>query len=137
MTRIDEFDFLVLGSGIAGLSFALKVAGKGRVALLTKRDAWESNTRYAQGGIASVSHEDDTFLSHIEDTLRAGVGLCHPDVVEAVFKDGPARIADLLAWGGRFSKGDQKVKQHEFALTREGGQSAPPRLHKLVLPRQP
>src|ERR1700747_1989701 len=104
MSKIQEFDFLVLGSGLAGLSFALKVAGKGKVALLTKRDAVESNTRYAQGGIASVSHEDDTFLSHIEDTLRAGAGLCHPDVVEAVVKDAPARIGDLLSWGVHFSR---------------------------------
>src|SRR5947209_2563543 len=91
--QIQKFDFLILGSGIAGLSFALKVAGKGKVALLTKREAKESNTRYAQGGIASVSHEDDTFLSHIEDTLKAGAGLCHPEVVEAVVRDGPDRIA--------------------------------------------
>jgi L-aspartate oxidase len=130
MGKIQEFDFLVLGSGLAGLSFALKVAGKGRVAMVTKREAVESNTRYAQGGIASVSHEDDSFLSHIEDTLKAGAGLCHPDVVEAVVKDGPDRIADLLAWGVHFSRRDQKGKQHEFDLTREGGHSARRVLHK-------
>ena len=76
--------FLVIGSGIAGLSFALKVAGSGRVAILTKHEALESNTNYAQGGIASVFGDKDSFEQHIADTLSAGAGLCHADVVERV-----------------------------------------------------
>ncbi len=127
MARAREFDFLVLGSGIAGLSFALKVAHKGRVAVLTKREAKESNTAYAQGGIASVLSRDDSFGSHIEDTLRAGAGLCKTEVVEAVVKEGPARIQDLLSWGVRFAR--RKGAEEGFDLTREGGHSARRVLH--------
>ena len=85
MPSIHRSDLLVIGSGIAGLSTALKAAEAGlKVTVLAKRQADESNTRYAQGGIASVLREDDSFLSHIEDTLKAGAGLCDPKVVEAV-----------------------------------------------------
>jgi L-aspartate oxidase len=126
-------DILVLGSGIAGLSFALKAAESGRrVTLLTKRALREANTAYAQGGIASVLDEDDSFSSHIEDTLTSGAGLCKPEVVEAVVKEGPARIEDLLRWGVRFSMSG-KGAEPGFDLTREGGHSARRILHSADL----
>jgi L-aspartate oxidase len=126
-------DFLVLGSGIAGLAFALKAAESGRsVTLLTKRALKEANTAYAQGGIASVLDSDDSFLSHIQDTLESGAGLCKPEVVEAVVKEGPGAIAQLLRWGVRFSKQGRGRKSH-FDLTREGGHSARRILHMADL----
>jgi L-aspartate oxidase len=115
-------NFLVIGSGIAGLSFALRVAGKGKhtVNIITKRKASESSTNYAQGGIATVWSGEDSFESHIEDTHRAGAGLCHPDVVETVVRDAPARIRELIEWGVRFTR---RTGGHEFDLGREGGHS--------------
>ena len=125
----NHCDILVLGSGIAGLSFALKAADAGsKVIILTKRGLRDANTNYAQGGIASVLDEDDSFLSHIEDTFKAGAGLCRPGVVEAVVQEGPARIQDLLRWGVRFSKRGPG-KASAFDLTREGGHSARRILH--------
>jgi L-aspartate oxidase len=124
-------DYLVLGSGIAGLSFALKAAASGAsVTVLCKRGAMDSNTAYAQGGIASVLREDDSFSAHIEDTLKAGVGLCKPQVVEAVVRDGPARVSDLVRWGVRFTR---TGKGGAFDLTREGGHSARRILHSSDL----
>jgi L-aspartate oxidase len=123
------FDFLVIGSGIAGLSFALKAAPYGRVAVVTKREADECNTRYAQGGIASVLHARDSFDAHVQDTLVAGAGLCNSTVVKAVVHDGPARIEDLRSWGVRFSRRPEQGKRHEFDLTQEGGHSARRILH--------
>src|SRR5207247_8959022 len=98
------FDFLVLGSGIAGLSFALKVAPRGRVAIVTKKQRAESNTNYAQGGIAAVTSREDSFEMHVRDTLEAGAGLCHEEVVRTIVEEGPARVADLIELGMRFSK---------------------------------
>jgi L-aspartate oxidase len=118
-----ETDFLVLGSGIAGLSFALKVAPHGRVAIVTKKDTVESNTNYAQGGIASVLDQKDSFKLHIEDTLRVGDGLCHPEVVEMVVTGGPERIAELAEWGVQFTL-NQSVPGSRFDLGIEGGHSA-------------
>jgi L-aspartate oxidase len=126
-------DILVLGSGIAGLSFALKAAEAGKqVALLTKRALREANTAYAQGGIASVLDGSDSFLSHVKDTLVAGAGLCKPEVVQAVVEEGPARIADLLRWGVRFSR-QGKGSKSSFDLGREGGHSARRILHAADL----
>src|SRR5438874_1396009 len=99
-----SFDFLVLGSGIAGLSFALKVAPRGRVAILTKKDRAESNTNYAQGGIAAVTSKEDSFEMHVRDTLEAGAGLCKEPVVRAIIEQGPARVAELIQLGMRFSE---------------------------------
>ena len=81
---MKAFDFLVLGSGMAGLSFALQVAPRGRVAIITKKNRAESNTNYAQGGIAAVTSREDSFEAHVRDTLEAGAGLCHEDVVRAI-----------------------------------------------------
>jgi len=114
-------DFLVIGSGVAGLSFALKVAAWGKVAVVTKREIEESNTKYAQGGIASVWSQEDSFDAHIQDTLVAGDGLCHPDVVEMVVKNGPDRIRDLISWGVNFTLWEKDKTKYDLA--REGGHS--------------
>jgi len=118
---IKQTDFLVVGSGAAGLSFALRVAEAGKVIVLTKKERAESNTNYAQGGIASVFGKDDSFESHIEDTLTAGVGLCYPDAVELVVREGPDRIRDLEKWGVVFSHASKK--DGTLDLGREGGHS--------------
>lgn len=115
-------DFLVIGSGIAGLSFALKAAAHGTVTLLTKRSVRESATYYAQGGIASVSSKEDTFEAHIKDTLYAGAGLCHKDIVELVVKDAPARIRELIQLGVNFTKRTVEGST-ELDLGKEGGHS--------------
>lgn len=115
-------DFLIIGSGIAGLSFALKVAALGSVAIVTKKDKIESSTNYAQGGIAVVMSGDDSFEDHIRDTLVAGDGLCHEDVVQMVVEEGPARIEELIALGVPFSR-SSKGGSGEFDLGREGGHS--------------
>src|SRR2546425_7032736 len=101
-TLVPSFDYLVLGSGIAGLSFALKVAPYGRVAIITKKDRAESNTNYAQGGIAAVTSKEDSFEMHVRDTLEAGAGLCNERVVRQIVEDGPAPIAELIELGMRF-----------------------------------
>lgn len=117
-------DFLVIGSGIAGLSFALKAAKHGTVHIITKKDSAESNTNYAQGGIAAVFSPGDSLDSHIQDTLTAGDGLCHPDAVEQLVTDGPARIQELIDLGVAFSR-----KNGEIELVREGGHSVHRILH--------
>ena len=91
-----EADYLIIGSGIAGLFFALKAAKHGSVALVTKRERRESNTQYAQGGIAAVIGERDSFASHVEDTLSAGDGLCDRAIAEAVVLEGPEVVRELL-----------------------------------------
>ena len=101
---MKQFDYLVLGSGIAGLTFALKVAPRGRVAIVTKKDRAESNTNYAQGGIASVTSKEDSFELHVRDTLEAGAGLCKENVVRTIVEEGPARIAELIELGMKFSE---------------------------------
>jgi L-aspartate oxidase len=112
--------FLVVGSGIAGLSFALRAARKGSVTIITKGKASESSTQYAQGGIATVWSIEDSFESHIEDTHRAGAGICQPDVVDMVVRDAPERIRELIGWGVRFTRG---IGGEKFDLGREGGHS--------------
>ena len=119
-----ESDFLVIGSGIAGLSFALQAAQHGSVAIVTKREVTESATNYAQGGIASVFSQDDTFDAHVEDTLVAGAGICHEDVVRMVVEEGPEVIHNLIDWGVRFTQGEGG-----YDLTREGGHSQRRILH--------
>src|SRR5512135_3630221 len=121
--RIDS-DFLIIGSGIAGLSFALRAAEHGTVAIVTKRDVTESATNYAQGGIASVFSKEDSFDAHIQDTLVAGAGICHEDVVRMVVEEGPEIIRNLIDWGVQFTtSGDT------YDLTREGGHSQRRILH--------
>src|SRR4051812_26590111 len=101
---MKQFDFLVLGSGIAGLSFALKVAPHGRVAIITKKNRAESNTNYAQGGIAAVTSKEDSVELHVRDTLEAGAGLCKESVVRTIVEEGPERIAELIELGMQFSE---------------------------------
>src|SRR6202051_2719360 len=125
---MKQFDYLILGSGIAGLSFALKVAPHGRVAIVTKKDRAESNTNYAQGGIASVTSKEDSFELHVRDTLEAGAGLCDENVVRTIVTEAPARIQDLVELGMQFDERD--VSGHrEFDLGREGGHSKRRVLH--------
>lgn len=111
-------DFLIIGSGIAGLSFALKAAGVGSVNIITKKEQAQSNTNYAQGGIAAVVADDDSFQLHIQDTLSAGAGLCHSDAVDVLVREGPARLRELMELGVAFTK-----KGNELDLGREGGHS--------------
>ncbi len=121
-----NFDVLVVGSGIAGLSFALKVANQGRkVAILTKKDRAESNTNYAQGGIAAVTSRTDDFDSHVRDTLECGDGLCREDVVRAIVEDAPPRIHELAELGVHFTT----QAGGGYELGREGGHSARRILH--------
>ena len=121
-----ESDFLIVGSGAAGLTFALKVANFGTVALVTKKELMDSNTALAQGGIASVFGDLDSFDLHIQDTLSAGDGLCNQEVVEMVVKNGPERIRELIDYGVRFDLDDEEQSGHasqSLALGREGGHS--------------
>lgn len=122
-------DFLVIGSGISGLSFALRAARYGSVNIVTKREIRESNTYYAQGGIASVVDPNDSFLKHVKDTETAGDGLCDHDVVAMVVQEGPGQIADLINWGVQFSKNTGPDGQASFDLGREGGHSERRVLH--------
>ncbi len=117
MTR--EVEVLVIGSGIAGLTFALKVAPHARVLLVTKKERADSSTNYARGGIASVFGEDDDVTLHVQDTLVAGAGLCHKPIVEALVREGPARVRELMEWGARFDRGEGGA----LSLGREGGHS--------------
>ena len=120
---MEQTDFLVIGSGIAGLTYAVKVAQKRpdkKILILTKAAADETNTKYAQGGVAVVNDlENDSFEKHIEDTLIAGDGLCNKAIVEIVVKDGPDRVRELIEWGARFDK----EKDGDYKLGKEGGHS--------------
>lgn len=118
-------DFLIIGSGIAGLSYALKVADRGKVAIVTKREMTETATNLAQGGIASVFSTEDTFESHFRDTMVAGAFLSHEDVVRLVVESGPQAIRDLIDWGVQFTRN----AQGDYDLTREGGHSQRRILH--------
>src|SRR5580765_2379700 len=119
-----QTDFLVIGSGIAGLSYALKVAEKfpdKKIIILTKTTADETNTKYAQGGVAVVNDpEHDSFDKHIEDTLIAGDGLCNERIVEIVVKEGPDRVNEVIEWGAKFDKDPDG----DYKLGKEGGHSA-------------
>jgi L-aspartate oxidase len=115
---VKTSDFLIIGSGIAGLSLALRLAEHGRVNIVTKRNPSDSNTNKAQGGIAAVMDRADSFDLHIEDTLRTGAGLCREDVVDFVVREGPDRIRDLISLGVPFSR-----EEGELDLGLEGGHS--------------
>jgi L-aspartate oxidase len=122
-------DFLVIGSGIAGLSYAVKIAERfpdRKVTIITKGDEDESNTKYAQGGVAVVSNfQIDSFEKHVADTLDAGAGLCDIEVVDAVVKEGPRRINEIIEWGTKFDRTDSG----EYHLGKEGGHTENRVLH--------
>lgn len=125
MTEAVRCDVLIIGSGIAGLTCAIEAAAYGEVVLITKRAPEESNTRYAQGGIAAVLAPDDSFEAHVKDTLVAGAGLCRQEAVEVCVREGPARIGDLMRRGVRFdSHPPPEGGPDELDLTLEGGHSA-------------
>jgi L-aspartate oxidase len=128
---MKRFDYIVLGSGIAGLTFALKVATRGRVAIVTKKNRAESNTNYAQGGIAAVTSREDSVEMHVRDTLEAGAGLCKENVVRTIVQEGPARIAELIDLGMKFSEREvpEHPGAHELDLGKEGGHSKRRILH--------
>jgi L-aspartate oxidase len=118
MHMTHRFDVLVIGTGIAGLSYALKVARFGTVAIITKKERAESNTNYAQGGVAAVMSKVDSFDLHVKDTLATGVGLCHRDAVETLVREGPDRLRELIDVGVRFTQ-----RNGVLDLGREGGHS--------------
>ena len=117
-------DFLVIGSGLAGLSFALRAAERGRVVVLTKGEIQESNTNWAQGGIAAAVSESDSWELHEEDTLIAGAGLCDPAAVRYLVQEAPRAIEWLISLGAEFDK----ETDGDLALGREGGHSR----HRIV-----
>lgn len=126
---MQQTDFLVIGSGIAGLTYAMKIAQHfpdKKVLIITKGAADETNTKYAQGGVAVVNDlEHDSFEKHIDDTLIAGDGLCNKEVVDIVIKEGPDRVREIIEWGAQFDK----EKSGDYKLGREGGHSEPRVLH--------
>jgi L-aspartate oxidase len=124
-------DFLVIGSGISGLSFAIKAARLGSVAIVTKKARVDTATNLAQGGIAAVLSPDDSFALHIEDTLRSGAGLCHEDIVQLVVNNGPARIEELIRLGVQFQN-EANASSH-LDLGKEGGHSARRIAHAMDL----
>ena len=124
-------DFLVIGSGISGLSFALKAATLGQVTIITKKAKVDTATNLAQGGIAAVLSKDDSFDLHIQDTLKAGAGLCHEDIVRLVVENGPDRIRELMELGVRFQ--DKAGNPDHLDLGKEGGHSARRIAHAMDL----
>ena len=120
-----QFDFLIIGSGIAGLFYALKASKYGKVAIISKEDIYNTTTVKAQGGIASVMYNPDSYDKHIEDTINAGAGLNNREVVEIVVKEGPTRILDLINIGTHFDKDEDG----SFDLGKEGGHSENRVLH--------
>lgn len=123
---MDQTDFLVIGSGVAGMYFALQAAELGQVVIVTKTEPLESNSRYAQGGIAAVWSEEDDFETHVQDTLVAGAGLCRRAAVEITVREGPDRVRDLIALGARFTRQDDDPAA--YSLHREGGHT-----HRRIL----
>lgn len=122
---MKKVDFLVVGSGVAGLSFALKAARHGKVLIITKSNEDESNTKYAQGGVAAVTDKTDSFDKHIKDTIIAGDELCDPKIVEMVVKEGPKRVGEIISYGTNFDKD----RFGNYDLVREGGHSESRVLH--------
>ncbi len=124
---MKTYDFLVIGSGISGLSFALRAAEHGSVAIVTKREADRTNTAWAQGGIACVQSMQDSFDQHVADTLDAGAGLCPEDVVRQIVSGGPEAMIELMKWGVHFDRDEQD--ENSIALGREGGHTQRRILH--------
>lgn len=126
---MQHYDFIVIGSGIAGLSFARKAAEHGSVAIVTKRAPSESNTAYAQGGVACVTSVEDSFDLHVKDTLTAGAGLCDERIVRTIVTEGPERVRELIELGVQFDERELEDGERELDLGREGGHSKRRVLH--------
>ena len=128
---MQSYDFVIIGSGVAGLTFALKAASHGRVAIITKRAPSDSSTAWAQGGVACVWSDEDSFELHVQDTLLAGAGLCDEAAVRTIIGEGPARIRELIQRGMHFDEREDTdgTGTHELDLTREGGHSRRRVLH--------
>src|SRR3974377_1611036 len=120
----SETDFIVVGAGIAGLRAAGERAPAGRVSGVAKREVTESNTQYAQGGIAAALSDDDEVSLHLDDTLKAGDGLCNEAAARVLVEEGPTRIEELIEWGTQFDRSGSKI-----AFTREGAHSRSRVLH--------
>jgi len=126
---VQRFDHIIIGSGIAGLTFALKAAEKGSVAIVTKKSKADSNTAWAQGGIACVTSDEDSLEAHVRDTMIAGDGLCNEQAVRTVVAEGPARIAELMNLGMHFDERRDEAGHCEPDLGKEGGHSKRRILH--------
>ena len=126
---MNSYDFVVVGSGIAGLTFALNAAKHGSVCVVTKRNAEDANTAWAQGGISCVWSPEDSFEKHVSDTLEAGAGLCKDDVVHSIVEEAPAAIEALIEAGVKFDKRKNDEGEDEYDLGREGGHSKRRVLH--------
>jgi len=126
---MSEFDFVVIGSGVAGLSLSLKLAEHGSVAIVTKRTAADSNTAWAQGGVACVMSAEDSFDLHIKDTLIAGAGLCDQEAVRTIITEGPGAVRELMRIGVHFDERMLEGGQKELDLGKEGGHSKRRVLH--------
>ena len=124
-----EYDFIIVGSGAGGLSAALHAAEHGKVCIITKRSAAESNSSWAQGGIACVQSDQDSIEQHVSDTLIAGAGLCKEEAVRTIVTEGPQRIEEVINWGVHFDQREAKDGHLEFDLTREGGHTQRRVLH--------
>ena len=122
----EATDVLVVGSGVAGMWYALQMADHARVTMVTKREPRETNSRYAQGGIAAVRSADDHLDHHIQDTMVAGAGLCRREAVEQTVRKGPARVRELIEYGARFTR--SAADPGAYSLHREGGHS-----HRRIL----
>ena len=120
-----EYDYVVVGTGVSGLSLALRAAKHGRVAVITKRKSENSNTSWAQGGICCVADEGDSFESHIADTIGAGAGLCDKEIVRKIVESAPDAIEEMINIGVEFDK----TSTGEFELGKEGGHSKRIKLH--------
>jgi L-aspartate oxidase len=128
MSMASGFDFVVMGAGIAGLRAAVELARDGEVLLVTKESLKESNTHYAQGGIAVATEGDEDVSLHLEDTIEAGDGLVYRQAAEALVSEGPARVAELIEWGANFDR-EGNSPAGELLRTREGAHSLPRILH--------
>jgi L-aspartate oxidase len=128
MTRGTQVDFLVVGAGVAGLRAAVELARHGDVLVVTKESVGESNTHYAQGGIAVAMEGDEDIALHLEDTVSAGDGLVYRPAAEALVSEGPVRVAELIEWGANFDR-ESSADDSEFLRTREGAHSLPRILH--------
>jgi L-aspartate oxidase len=126
---MKQFNYVIVGSGIAGLTFALKAAERGSVAIITKRSKADSNTAWAQGGIACVTSNEDSVELHVRDTLIAGDGLCNEEVVRTILQEGPACVEELVSFGMHFDQRTNEQGDHELDLGKEGGHSKRRILH--------